>query len=258
MLPGYTSWGTREKIKLSIFSCVLGFYTPSKSHAKVDSIGLAFLSLNVFNYSMFVISYTTTSSLLHLFIQNKYKFGILGNSSMLRHNSSNEVCNIGYINTGPKGLFLVTIGSLFIIFWNGSHAISHQKGMFFTNIIIPQNYKLGCIIANVPFFFLSKKVVSIDLFGSQIVCFRPKEYIRSVQCFLFVTSQLVPKSSNGDRKQHFSWRDNNFTSILCARKTFLGKYDSAATLIWYVDVPNRPCGTCTYQNRPKIYMSMNV
>ena len=48
-----------------------------------------------------IINKTTRSSFVH-FISIKYKFGLLGNSLMLRHKSSYGVQTISYINTEIK------------------------------------------------------------------------------------------------------------------------------------------------------------
>ena len=47
-------------------------------------------------------------------------------------------------------------------FWSGSHAIPLQRCLIFTKIIIPQNYKLGCIFADFHFFFYQIKIASTN------------------------------------------------------------------------------------------------
>ena len=47
--------------------------------------------------------------------------------------------------------------------WQPCH--SSQEGIVLTKLIIPWNYKLGRIIADVPFFFFSKEQICIDRNG---------------------------------------------------------------------------------------------
>ena len=81
----------------------------------------------------------------------------------------------------------------------------------------------------------NRLVVSIGIFLYHFVRFCTVEYNSISQTFLLLTSQLVKKGSNGDRKLHFFGRyaDNPNISIIYVVRQLLGfKSDQHRVQIW--------------------------
>ena len=116
-----------------------------------------------------------------------------------------------------------SLGKVCRYFWNGSLAIPLQRGIVFSKKIIPQNHKLGCIIADVPFIFQSKKQICI--FISKLGCY--------YNCVLF-SDDIIFKTTTikcskimhhkEERKKFYSWfnivSDTCHLAVLIAKNCF--------------------------------------